>query len=43
MSTKSLLGIIRKRRSVRVYKSGKATDKLLALILEATAKITSEM
>lgn len=35
MSTKSLLEIIRKRRSVRVYKSGKVTDKQLETILEA--------
>lgn len=35
MSTKSLLEIIRKRRSVRVYKTGKVTDKQLEAILEA--------
>jgi len=30
-----LLGIIRKRRSVRVYKTGKVTDQQLEMILEA--------
>jgi 5,6-dimethylbenzimidazole synthase len=35
MNTKSLLETIRKRRSVRVYKSGKVTDKQLETILEA--------
>ena len=35
MSTKSLLEIIRKRRSVRVYKSGRVTEKQLEMILEA--------
>jgi len=35
MSTKSLLEIIRERRSVRVYKVGKVTDKQLETILEA--------
>ncbi len=35
MDTTKLLGIIRKRRSVRVYKSGKISDKQLEAILEA--------
>jgi nitroreductase len=35
MDTESLLNIIRKRRSVRVYKSGKVTDGQLQTILEA--------
>jgi len=35
MSTKGLLDIVRRRRSVRVYKTGKVTDKQLETILEA--------
>ena len=35
MRTKNLMDIIRKRRSVRVYKTGKVTDKQLETILEA--------
>ena len=35
MNSEGLLNIIRKRRSVRVYKSGKITDKQLETILEA--------
>src|ERR671923_537654 len=35
MDTESLLNIIRKRRSVRVYKTGKVTDEQLETILEA--------
>jgi nitroreductase len=36
MSAKSQLETIRKRRTVRVYKSGKVTDKQLETILEAS-------
>ena len=35
MNGKELLEIIKKRRSVRVYKSGKVTEDQLELILEA--------
>jgi nitroreductase len=35
MNSEGLLDIVRKRRSVRVYRSGKVTDKQLAMILEA--------
>ncbi len=35
MNSAGLLQIIKKRRSVRVYKSGKVTDKQLEMILEA--------
>ena len=35
MDSEKLLNIIRKRRSVRVYKSGRVTDKQLEMILEA--------
>ena len=35
MESEKLSNIIRRRRSVRVYKSGKVTDKQLELILEA--------
>jgi FMN reductase (NADPH) len=35
MDTDELLSIIQKRRSVRVYKRGKVTDRQLAVILEA--------
>ena len=35
MNSASLLQVIRKRRSVRVYKAGKVSDKQLAAILEA--------
>jgi nitroreductase len=35
MNSESLLEIVRKRRSVRVYRSGKVTDKQLEMILEA--------
>ena len=35
MDSEELLNIIRKRRSVRVYKTGKVTDKQLETILEA--------
>lgn len=35
MDSGELLSIIRKRRSVRVYKSGRVTDKQLEMILEA--------
>ncbi|MGH7887438.1 MAG: nitroreductase family protein, partial [Candidatus Binatia bacterium] len=35
MDTESLLKIIQHRRSVRVYKTGKVTDKQLETILEA--------
>ena len=35
MDSKDLLQIIRERRSVRVYKSGKITDKQLEMILAA--------
>ena len=35
MDTENLLNIIRKRRSVRVYKTGKVTDEQLETILEA--------
>lgn len=35
MDSEALLNIIRKRRSVRVYKSGRVTDKQLEMILEA--------
>ncbi len=35
MDGEELLSIIRKRRSVRVYKSGRVTDKQLDMILEA--------
>src|SRR5919199_6537681 len=35
MDTENLLNIIRTRRSVRVYKTGKVTDQQLDTILEA--------
>ena len=35
MDSASLLRVIKKRRSVRVYKAGKVSDKQLAVILEA--------
>jgi nitroreductase len=35
METEQLLSIIQKRRSVRVYKRGKVTERQLAIILEA--------
>ncbi|MGH7766226.1 MAG: nitroreductase family protein [Candidatus Binatia bacterium] len=35
MNSEGLLEIVRKRRSVRVYRSGKVTDKQLEMILEA--------
>jgi nitroreductase len=35
MNSKGLLQIIQKRRSVRVYKTGKVTEAQLELILEA--------
>src|SRR5881628_130989 len=35
MSSAGLLQVIKKRRSVRVYKTGKVTDKQLETILEA--------
>ncbi|MBI2936161.1 MAG: nitroreductase family protein, partial [Chloroflexi bacterium] len=35
MNSAGLLQIIKKRRSVRVYKTGKLTDKQLETILEA--------
>jgi nitroreductase len=35
MDTENMLAIIRHRRSVRVYKSGKLTERQLATILEA--------
>jgi Nitroreductase family len=35
MNSKGLLEIIQKRRSVRVYKTGKVTEAQLELILEA--------
>jgi 5,6-dimethylbenzimidazole synthase len=35
MNTENLLNIIQRRRSVRVYKTGKVTDRQLNLILEA--------
>ena len=41
MSTKNLMDIIRKRRSVRVYKTGKVTDKQLEMILEAARRAPS--
>ena len=41
MSTKNLMDIIRKRRSVRVYMTGKITDKQLEMILEAARRAPS--
>lgn len=35
MNTREILGAIRMRRSVRVYKTGKVTDKQLQMIFEA--------
>ena len=35
MNSASLLQVIKKRRSVRVYKAGKISDKQLEAILEA--------
>ena len=35
MDTENLLNIIRRRRSVRVYKTGKVSDRQLETILEA--------
>ena len=35
MNSKELLDVVRSRRSVRVYRTGKVTDKQLEMILEA--------